>query len=216
MTITYRQDTDMNATEHLIKALYAARQSAKDSVETARNLPAKPWRGEKFTDAIGPAKQALSAIESQIIDLEQSLRDPEQDAEMRAEINAAIAINGNYSDDARLYMLTPMEEELFQQGIKRDIEYGYYHPEDGWVDGMYSHYSVGNCQFCNSTVMGDEVIHFDGWAGCENCYEDIKGLFAMLCWLSVRLGFYPQQMISDSYGEWMISKAGESDGHDLR
>jgi hypothetical protein len=81
------------------------------------------------------AREALSELEDQIIDLENSLRDPEQDAERRMEINAAIAMSGNWGDNASDYMHTPMQERRYQQAIydqvrrEMDNECGH-----GWED----------------------------------------------------------------------------------
>ena len=83
----------------------------------------------------GLSSRDLVDLEDQIIDLENSLRDPEQDAEMRMEINAAIAMSGNWEDNASDYMHTPMQELRYQQAIydqvrrEMDNECGH-----GWED----------------------------------------------------------------------------------
>jgi hypothetical protein len=169
----------MDATEYKIKAMYDARDSLEREIASLRNRPARPWRGESFYDEVKAAKSALNDIDDQIIELEYSLRDPEQDAEIRAEINAAIAMSGNWNDDASHYMHTPMEERKFQEQIQHDINYGYY-DEGGWNEGMYDGPQMGSCEGCNAELWDDDVLFVNGTALCQGCVEDFLAMLILM------------------------------------
>lgn len=81
-------------------------------------------RDHALSRGLSSRDEALVELEDQIIDLEKSLRDPEQDAEMRMEINAAIAMSGNWEDNASDYMHTPMQELRYQQSIHDEVRRG--------------------------------------------------------------------------------------------
>jgi hypothetical protein len=196
------------ATEYTIEALRQALRTAENNAASATNEPYRPWRDDPSdkTDNVAAAKEAVQSIENQIITLERSQRDPEQDAEISAELHVAMALNGVH-DDVSLYMHTPMEEELFQQGIQRQLENGWYDEDgtynEGWSEGMPHQ---GTCEFCGGVLWDDEVMMMHGYSGCETCLPDILGLFLVLCLLN--MGFY----VSGEEWEWQVSEAGE--GHD--
>lgn len=171
---------DYEKNKMLAKAMSETRERLMRELKSIKNRPARPWRGETFVDEIAAAKAAITDVEDQIIDLEYSLRDPEQDAEMRAEINAAIAMSGNWNDDASLYMHTPMEERLFQESIQHDIDFGYFDSDGGWNEGLYSDYEPEpTCGFCNGSGQYAETF-FNGEGICATCLPDIVGIYALM------------------------------------
>ena len=97
-----------------INGLYAAYRSLEqDSKPKSTDYQTiLPWRiyneNSTTTNRVAAVKQAMDEIADEIIFLENCLRDPMQDAEIRAEINASIAMNGNWDDCADDYMNTPM------------------------------------------------------------------------------------------------------------
>lgn len=170
----------MDATQYQINALTETRERLSREVNAIRNKPARPWRGETFFDEEREAKEALRRIDDQIIELEWSLRDPEQDAEIRAELYAEMAFNGVH-DDVSLYMHTPHQERRFQEQIMHDVTHGYFHPDDGWVEGTDGHEYEGHyrCVTCRGDGYDDYII-FDGEELCQECLPDIAGLFIAL------------------------------------
>jgi hypothetical protein len=115
----------------------------------------------------------MQELDSEIIALERSLRDPEQDAEFRAEFYAEARMLG-VRDDIHLYMHTPHEEELFQERIQHQVDYGYWDEEDGWVDGIhgYDDCEYGPCPTCHT--MSDEWMSIDGHDCCDTCGPDAE------------------------------------------
>jgi hypothetical protein len=152
-------------TQYKIKALWAAVENARKEVSSIRNTPVKPWSGDTFVDEIAAAEEAVRALEDEVIALEHSLRDPEQDAEMRAEINAAIALTGNYDDDASLYMHTPMEEERFQRSIHEQVRRSM-DEEHGYYD------SYGPCPTCKNMTDYEDCVQVGGETCCSHCVDD--------------------------------------------
>src|SRR5690606_19690339 len=116
--------------------------------------PRFPWRN--YPDDEPASKrpnynEMIDSIEHQIIDIEQAAyRDPVQDAEMRAEMHAEMALTG-VQDDPSLYMHTPFEEELFQERIRHDIDYGYYDEDGSWNEGLYGDaLNISDCPTCST------------------------------------------------------------------
>lgn len=204
------------AVEFQIKALRKALEAARNEAQTIRNEPFRPWRDDdgEFQDRQQAAKMAVEAIEAQIIDLERSLRDPEQDAEMRAEMYAEMALTGVH-DDVELYFHTPMQEELFQARIHRQIEEGWFDEDGGWNEGLSEGAPrEGSCTFCHGPCWDDEGFWMNGLFGCENCYADIRGLFVILCLLSQRLPFRSFRVVNEDKwgdGNWHVAECGESE-----
>lgn len=198
-------------TEFTIEALRAGLKIARANAEQASDEPFRPWRDDpsEKTNNVEAAKEAVHAIESQIIDLEYSLRDPEQDAEIRAEINAAIALSGNWNDSASDYMHTPMEEELFQQQIQHDITHGYFDSDGFFEEGTYSGPHKGGCAFCGAIVWEDDEVMINGEASCDTCAPDIVALFIILC-LFTKGAMYVDTDEWDT--EYSVRQSGESGG----
>jgi hypothetical protein len=155
--------------EAQIAAMRAARSEMEKQISRAHSNadPRLPWRfyDRPAVDTDG-LSEALYQIEAEIIGLERSLRDPEQDAEMRAEINAQIALSGNWDDNASYYMHTPLEEERFQAGIWAQVEAE--HRNDMGYD-----YWAGPCPCCGAAVDEDQICQVDGWDTCyTECYDE--------------------------------------------
>jgi hypothetical protein len=161
-------EINVPATEARIRGLYAALRelegAAKPRPEDYESLP--PWRyGERSEDRVAGVQTALMEIQDEIIGLEHSFRDPVQDAEMRAEINAGIAMSGNWNDSASDYMHTPLEEELFQRGIERQVEREY-------MDERGYDYWSGPCPVCGGLTDIDDTVFVMGFDTCNHCYEE--------------------------------------------
>jgi hypothetical protein len=155
-----------------IKGLYAAYDTLLRESKRTKNEPALPWRTDETLDRVGAVKQALNEIEDEIIGLEHSLRDPIQDAEMRAEINASIAMYGNWNDSADDYLHTPMQERLYQESIERSVQYAY--------DDEHGFYEFeGPCSTCHAHADYDECLYVAGYSTCSSCYDDTRA-FALL------------------------------------
>lgn len=166
-----------------ISALYAGLDELKKTLNSVVDEVRFPWRfyPEPEVDEKAAIKQAMREIEDEIIHLERHyVRDPEQDAEMRMEIEASIALNGNHSDRAEWYLHTALEEERFQERIHDQIEYGYNDPEDGWVDGISERPNVGNCNICHNYIDFEDCVCVNGEFTCDMCYEDIRSWFEFL------------------------------------
>lgn len=186
--------------EYTIEALRQALRTAENNAASATNEPFRPWRdddGERH-DNVQAAKDAVRAIQDQIIDLEISMQDAEQIAEMRMELQAEMALTGVH-DDVSLYFHTPMQEEMFQAGIQRQVELE-------WMDEHGGPFK-GSCEFCGAVLWDDEVQWMDGNGGCETCLPDILGLFLVLCLIA------PWNYVSGDEWEWCV-KVGESDVDD--
>jgi hypothetical protein len=94
-----------------------------------------------------------------------------QDAEMRAEINASIAMNGNWDDCADDYMHTPMQERLYQQSIEHSMRYD---DDYGYFDDS------GECSTCHATVYYDTCTYIVGYSVCEHCYNEARAFLLLL------------------------------------
>jgi hypothetical protein len=168
------------ATELKIKALYKQRKSLINSRKQLDHpdYPILPWvevDEEEEGDTKEQIDEAIYIVEGEIISLERSLRDPEQDAEMRAEINASIALSGNWDDNASHYMHTPLEEEMFQEGIYRQVMYEH--------DGYDSEGEGYSCNVCQMHVWSDEATMINGWDFCTHCSRDGIAWFVFLAFI---------------------------------
>ena len=157
-----------------INGLYAAYRSLEqDSKPKSTDYQTiLPWRiyneDSTTTNRVTAVKQAMDEIADEIIFLENCLRDPMQDAEIRAEINASIAMNGNWDDCADDYMNTPMQERLYQENIQRMVQYDY-DSEHGFYD------PCGPCSCCGTFADYDECVYVAGYSTCYNgCYEEAR------------------------------------------
>lgn len=181
--------TDHAVTEAKRDALKAAQRQLEGMVNTVENEPYFPWRErpEDWADKVRATKQALREITDEIISLEISMRDPEQYAEMKYEIEAAIAFSGNSNDRAEWYLHTDEQERLFQERIQDQVEYGYYDQEDGWVDGIRERPNVGTCPLCNASGVWfeDEGDYVDGNYACSTCYPEVRAWFNFLSWITI-------------------------------
>jgi hypothetical protein len=163
-----------------INALYAAYEALeRDSKPKPSDYQTRfPWRTydeDTVIDRVSAVKQAMNEIADEIISLEHSLRDPIQDAEMRAEINASIAINGNWDDCADDYMHTPLQERLYQESIYRQMQYDYYDYEGMDWDPF------GPCQYCGTYGDYTEATYVAGYSTCYNgCYEEAAAFMYLL------------------------------------
>ena len=169
MTLTI----DNAVVEAKINALYIAYNELVRSASIIRNEPALPWRDDKRVDHTAAIKQAMAEIADEIIGLEHSLRDPIQDAEMRAEINASIAMNGNWNDSADDYLHTPMQERLYQESIEHSSRYDY---DD--ERGDYSPY--GPCPTCGGHVDLEDSVYVIGFSTCYNCQPEAEAFAYLL------------------------------------
>jgi hypothetical protein len=136
--------------------------------------PSFPWRARPEEVERPDYDSAIYDIEQQIIDIERAAyRDPEQDAEMRMEMQAEFALTG-VRDDPSLYMHTPFEEELFQERIRHDIDNGYYDDDGHWNEGLNgdSDYWSGPCPVCKTQTDVDEVHYLSGEQACLHCFEE--------------------------------------------
>lgn len=195
--------------EYQVEALRRALDIARTNAEQAKDEPFRPWRddpGEK-TENVRAAREAVHAIESQIIDLEYRQRDPEQDMELRAELYAEMALSG-VRDDVSLYMHTPMEEELFQQQILHQVQHGYYDDDGHWNEGLDEGAPhMGSCGLCGAILWEDDALNVNGHYSCDTCEPDIRALFIILCLI------FPDLYLSEGrWGEWSIQRAGEGGG----
>jgi len=190
-----------------IQALRAARTNLLRQIEGHAGECRKPWRavGAEQVDEREEMEVALVEITDEIIALERELRDPEQDAEMRAELAAEMAITG-VQDDPDLYMHTPMEEELFQERIHDEVEYGYFDPESGWVDGIYDQPNVGRCPVCkkDGVWFDDEGGFLYGDYFCGACFDD------GLAWL-IFLAAVCNLHAVEHRGEWSLREWSDND-----
>ena len=162
-----------------INALYTAyesleRDSKPKSTDYQIRLPWRVYNEDVVIDRVAAVRQAMNEIADEIISLEYSLRDPMQDAEMRAEINASIAMNGNWDDCASNYMKTPFEERLYQENIYSQMQYDYDY------DSMdFDPY--GPCQCCGNYVDYTEASYVAGYTTCyDGCYPEAKGFMYFL------------------------------------
>lgn len=173
---------DIEATEYKIKALQRARNDLELEVKTVQNEPQKPWREGESIDYVSAAKKALRDIQDQIIELELSLRDPIQEAEMRAELHIEMSLSG-CRDDIDLYMHTPEQERMFQQEIRDQVDHGYYNEYGDWEDGLDSGRwdSYGPCDTCKNPTDYEESIYIEGDLVCDYCGPDALGFFFLLC-----------------------------------
>lgn len=167
------------ATKVKIESLTETQSILKRRLQNIENS----WRGgrpvwrysddayEEHKELVEAIKQEIDDLDHQIIDVEMSLRDPDQDAEMRAELYGAMAMNGVH-DDVSLYMHTPHQEKLFQEQIWRQVQY----EDDSWAGHDYT---GGNCPSCHSfdedwiSVQGEQVCY-------QNCYEEARGFANLL------------------------------------
>jgi hypothetical protein len=159
------------ATEYKIDALKQAQRNLESQIKSVQNEPRLPWReNEEWVDRVAGVKEALREITDEIIDLELSLRDPMQDAEMRYEIQCAIAASGNWHDDASHYMHTPEQERQFQEMIEHQIDYGYYDEHGQWEEGLRSGWDTyGPCSTCGHQFDREETLFADGHETCDFC-----------------------------------------------
>ena len=176
--------TDNTATTNAkIKGLYAAYNSLRNDLSPRHDdyVTLLPWRNYEDTEPLNRldgVKQAMSEIADEIIVLEHSLRDPVQDAEMRAEINASIAINGNWDDCADDYLHTPMQERLYNEGIERAAQYTY-DDEHGFYDPH------GPCACCGTFTDHEESIYVAGYSTCyQGCYEEARAFAYLLAFIT--------------------------------
>ena len=195
----------------LIKALKAAQREAQRAVDEAYNEPCPPWRerDEDWRDEVQEAKDALQNITDQIITTEMSMRDPIQYAERRAEIYAAVAMNG-FRDDPELYLHTPEQERLFQEQIEHQVKYGYYDSDGYWEDGWYDGPNISKCE-CGAEIWEDECYFAQGVSVCERCNEEAIA-FHLLIWNLFNNGKY--EVITDRWGEysdWFITEREEDE-----
>jgi hypothetical protein len=181
MTLTI----DSAVVEAKIKALYTAYNELVRSASSTKNEPALPWRDDERIDYVAAIKQAMNEIADEIVDLEHSLRDPIQDAEMRAEINASIGMYGNWNDCADDYLHTPMQERLYQESIERSAQYAY-------DDERGDYNPIGSCGVCNATVNHEDSIYVCDFSTCYHCNDEAT-LFAYL------LAFITNTSIEQNY-----------------
>lgn len=167
-------EVDVLTIKAKISGLRFAREKLKNQSRNQRREGVLPWTTDDSKNHGDPREkisQAIMQIEDEIIGLEYSLRDPYQDAELRAEINAAIAMSGNYGDSADYYMHTDMEEELFKESIYRQVYY-----EDGHME-----YGPFSCPTCNAyPVYDDEILYINGDEVCSCCEERVTKLAEMV------------------------------------
>ena len=174
--------------ERTLSALLKARDEVKRTIKApVPDEPRFPWRNYEDTYEVDTdlLDRTLADLDAQIIEIERAAyRDPVQDAEMRAEMYAEMAITG-VRDDPALYMHTPHEERLFQEGIQRQLQHGYYdsdgHWEDGWDTGDYW---SGPCSRCHGHTDMDEVVYVDGHDCCQHCCDEAIGFMHFLGWLT--------------------------------
>jgi hypothetical protein len=134
------------------------------------------WRAsngawEEHQETVEAIKDEIDRLDDEIITAEMAERDPEQDAEIRAELYGAMAMNGVY-DDVSLYMHTEHQERLFQQSIYDQV--GREMAEEaGYCD------ESGYCPMCHSYT--DDWVVVEGEAVCyQNCYDDLRAFAEFL------------------------------------
>lgn len=176
----YQYEIEHEMAKAKIAALEAAEKNLGYQLEDARreNEQEVPWRREKpHVNKEEIIKRAIHDVQNEIIGLERSLRDPEQDAEIRHEMMAEMAMNGCRDPwgESRLYMHTAKEEELFQAGIWAQVE-----AEHREEMGYYDEY--GKCPCCGT--MTDEWMEIDGADCCTNCCEEVIYWLAFLSGVS--------------------------------
>lgn len=158
----------MNETEIRIRSLRAALDEAKRGLQTAqhRNRRTEPiWRyGHETEDnnLVELFKKEIHSLQRDIIDLERSLVDPIEYAERKAEIQTAIAMNGNWDDRAEWYLHTPMEEELWQEQIDKSLAMEDQYSMDYWYDEAE----------CDSCLRCDSLEEVMGKFICDTCFDE--------------------------------------------
>ena len=177
--------------ERTLAALRKARNEVAATAEKpVATEPRLPWREYEDTYEVDRnlLRHTLDELDQQIIEIERAAyRDPVQDAEMRMELQAEMALTG-VRDDPALYMHTPHEERLFQERIRHEVDYGYYDPEDGWVDGIYGDRwaGIGNCVTCNRSGIDleDQWFMIAGHDACDYCADEAVPFMHFLGWLT--------------------------------
>lgn len=185
--------TQRDETEQVVSVLKQTRSKLIDLRDNPPFVgPRFPWRN--YPDDEPASKrpnynEMIDSIEHQIIDIEQAAyRDPVQDAEMRAEMYAEMALTG-VRDDPSLYMHTPFEEELFQEQIRHDIDYGYYDEDGSWNEGLYGDaLNISDCPTCGTQGVswddGECVSVDDEHDFCYVCAEEAIAFVYFLAYVT--------------------------------
>jgi hypothetical protein len=155
-----------------IDSLKRARQQMIEEKNGETQEIRYPWRVYEPEHPHIDWDRQIGELESLIVSLEREIYfpDPIQYQEMLMEKRAEMALYGERGD-ASAYFHTPFQEQMFQEGIERQLRYGYYDSDGFYEEGWDSHDGYGACGVCH--YVTDEFMTQFGMDCCSNCAEEV-------------------------------------------